>query len=236
MVIADIDVAVLAGGLGTRLRDVLPETPKILAPILGQPFLGHLLNWLVRQGARRVVLSLGYRAEEVVAFLQSHEFGPLEIQTVVEPRSLGTGGAIAFARPVLNTDPILVMNGDTIVDISLDAFCRAYFSSGAEASILCTQVENAGRYGQVEIDSRGRVYRFAEKDSTVTGTGWINAGAYLFGRSVLERIFALTEGSLERDILEKMPQGALHAFCVSGRFLDIGTPQSLALASEVLAS
>ena len=232
--IADIDITVLAGGLGTRLQKVLPDTPKILAPQRGQPFLEHLLRWLSSQGARRVLLALGYRAEGVLAYLESRSFTSLRVETIVEPEPLGTGGAVAFARAHLNSDPVMVVNGDTIVDADLNAFLASHQASGAEASILCAEVKNAGRYGRVEIDAASRVRRFEEKDPGSTGTHWINAGFYLFRRTVLDRIASLRKGSLEHDILEKMPPGSLHAFRTRGRFLDIGTPETLAVAPEVL--
>ena len=235
MNIADIDIAVLAGGLGTRLQGVLPETPKILAPVLGKAFLEHLLNWLIQQGARRVILCLGYRAGDVLAYLDARSFAPLEIRTVVEPEPLGTGGAIASARRLLNSEPVLVINGDTLVDADLNAFLAAYHTSHAEASILCAEVENTGRYGRLEIDAHDRVLRFVEKDAT-TGPAWINAGYYLFGRTALEAIATLPKGSLERDILQRMRSGTIHASRTHGRFLDIGTPETLGLAHEVLTS
>ncbi len=233
--IADIDIAILAGGLGTRLRDVLPETPKILAPVLGKAFLEHLLDRLIRQGARRVILCLGYRAGDVMAYLEARSFAPLEIWTVVEPKPLGTGGAIASARPLLNSDPVLVMNGDTLVDADLNAFLAGHRTSHAEASILCTEVEDSGRYGRLEIDAHDRVLRFVEKDAN-TGPAWINGGYYLFGRAALEAIATLSKGSLERDILQRMRPGTIHASRTHGRFLDIGTPETLSLAHEVLTS
>jgi len=233
--IADIDIAILAGGLGTRLRDVLPETPKILAPVLGKAFLEHLLDRLIRQGARRVILCLGYRAGDVMGYLEARSFAPLEIWTVVEPKPLGTGGAIASARPLLNSDPVLVMNGDTLVDADLNAFLAGHRTSHAEASILCTEVEDSGRYGRLEIDAHDRVLRFVEKDAN-TGPAWINGGYYLFGRAALEAIATLSKGSLERDILQRMRPGTIHASRTHCRFLDIGTPETLSLAHEVLAS
>lgn len=234
MDIRDIDIAVLAGGLGTRLREILPATPKILAPVGGKPFLEHLLAWLSRQKARRVLLCLGYRAADVLSLLEQRSFGTLEIETVIEPEALGTGGAVAFARPRFRSEPVLVMNGDTFVDVDLNAFLAAHQACGAEASILCVQVENAGRYGCVEIDAAGRLIRFTEKDSAATGAAWINGGMYLFGGALLERIAKLTKGSLERDILQNVPAGRIFAFQTQGRFLDIGTPETLALAPEVL--
>jgi NDP-sugar pyrophosphorylase family protein len=236
MILSAIDVAVLAGGMGTRLRGVLQDIPKILAPVAGQPFLEHVLVWLSRQGARRVVLCLGYRAEAVQVYLGGRDCGVLEIETVVEPRPLGTGGAIAFARHHFHSDPVLVMNGDTIIDADLNAFLAAHCQSTAEASILCAEVPNAGRYGRIEMDGNQRIARFVEKDATATGAAWINGGVYLFGGSVLERIGKLSIGSLERDVLEKMPGGQIYAYRAGSRFLDIGTPETLAIAPEVLSS
>src|SRR5437667_5285251 len=118
-VLDNVDVVVLAGGLGTRLGAVLPELPKILAPIAGRPFLNHLLEWLIEQGARRVILALGSKAGAVLRYLGTQSFPPLEILTVVEPQPLGTAGAIGFSLPYLNGDLVIVMNGDTLVDADL---------------------------------------------------------------------------------------------------------------------
>ena len=236
MEIANIDVAVLAGGLGTRLQGVLPATPKILAPVGGRPFLEHLLEWLIRQGARRTVLCLGYRSADVLAFLKTRSFAPLEVNTVIEAEPLGTGGAVANVLSRLTSDPVLVINGDTIVETDLKTFLAAHCASQAAASILCARVEDAGRYGRVEIDSQRRLVRFEEKNPAAGKSAWINTGFYLFGRTALQNIAKLTKGSLERDILEKMPAGTIHAFLTGGRFLDIGTPETLALAPEILTS
>jgi len=235
MGIADIDIAVLAGGQGTRLRGVLPETPKILAPILGKAFLEHLLDWLIRQGARRVILCLGYRGDDVVTYLKARSFAPLEIRTLVEPEPLGTGGAIALARSFLSSDPVLVINGDTILDADLNTFLAAHRTSRAEASILCPEVQDPRRYGRLEIDAHDRILRFVEKDAT-NGPAWVNGGYYLFGQATLEAIAKLSKGSLERDILQRMRPGTIHASRTHGRFLDIGTPETLGLANEVLMS
>lgn len=234
MDIGSIDVAILAGGLGTRLRGVLADAPKILAPVAGKPFLEHLLAWLARQGVRRVVLGLGYRAGDVLAFLETRPFPLLEIETVIEPEPLGTAGAVAYAASRFRSTPVLVMNGDTIVDADLNEFLRAHRAAAADASILCVEVADAGRYGAVEIGPGNRLLRFAEKDPAAVGAAWINAGMYLFNRPFLDRFAGIGKGSLERDVLETAPSGQILAFQTKGRFLDIGTPETLALAPEVL--
>ena len=109
--------------MGTRIRPVLGDLPKILAPILGRPYLAYLLDWLERFGARRVVLGLGHRAQAVVEYLEdAHPASQIEVTTVVEPSPLGTAGAIRFARGALRSDPVLVMNGDSFTDADLCAF------------------------------------------------------------------------------------------------------------------
>ncbi len=221
---------VLAGGLGTRLNGVLDDLPKIMAPIAGRPFLEYLLAWLIAQGADRVVLGLGHRATPVIAYLETHHFPPLKIQTVVEPRPLGTAGAIGFALPSLQSNPVMVMNGDTFVEADLPEFVASHRSAGAAASVLCVKVNDSHRYGRVEIDSFDRIARFEEKSSAPSAASWVNAGIYLFDRTVLKEIASRQQGSLEHDILEAMPPGSINAYRTEGRFLDIGVPESLARA------
>lgn len=222
---------VLAGGLGTRLGNLLPGVPKILAPIAGRPFLDYLLEWLAGQGASRVVLSLGHRAGPVMAYLETHRAPSLEVLTVVEPLPLGTAGAAAFALPWTASDPVMVMNGDTFVEADLSAFVTGYRKTKAAASVLCARVHDPQRYGRVEIDSGDRIARFEEKNSTRAAPSWVNAGVYLFDRAILEAIAKLKQGSLERDVLGAMPPGSIHAWRTEGKFLDIGTPESLAMAA-----
>ncbi|MDQ2105446.1 sugar phosphate nucleotidyltransferase [Azospirillum isscasi] len=231
--LAGVDVAVLAGGLGTRISAVLGDTPKVLAPVAGRAFLGHLLDRLAGFGARRVVLCLGHRAGRVTAWLARGDFdGSLDIVCRIEPEPLGTAGALGHARGALRSDPVLVMNGDTFVDADLGAFVAAHRASQAEASLLCVEVEDAGRYGRVEVDAGGRIRRFVEK---APGRGTVNAGMYLVSAAFLDHAAAAGAVSLERDVLERAPAGTLHAHVVQARFLDIGTPESLAMAGHVMA-
>ena len=227
----DLDVVVLAGGLGTRLAGVLDGTPKVLAPIGGLPFLAILLAWLQGFGAARVIFGLGHLAGEVETYLQSHAPEGMACVSVVEPEPLGTAGAIRHLADKLQNFPVLVLNGDTFVDADLCAFLGSHRNAGAAGSILCTQVADAGRYGSVDIQD-GRVNGFREKNSG-GGAGLINAGAYLFERDMLD-IIAGGGASLETDIFQKLAPGTLHGFAGDFSFLDIGTPDDLARAPEVL--
>jgi NDP-sugar pyrophosphorylase family protein len=231
-----LDVFVLAGGLGTRIRPVLGDVPKILAPIAGRPYLAHLLDWLLCFGARRVILGLGHRADAVLEYMKEQPAGPVELATVVEPSPLGTAGAIRYAREALRSDPVLIMNGDSFTDADLCAFVDHHTSSKAIGSILCAEVTDAGRYGRVEIDQRGRIAGFVEKDAAFHGSALINAGIYLLSNSLLDDIAAGDAASLERDIFERLPPGSLAAFTGRFRFIDIGTPESLAAAPGVFCA
>ena len=230
--LSNIDVAVLAGGLGTRIRGILGDTPKVLAPIAGRAFLGHLLDHLAQFGTRRVVLCLGHLADRVTAWLaQGDPSHSLDVVCEIEPQPLGTAGAIRFVRDELKTDPVMVMNGDTFLDADLRAFVASHRLSGAEASVLCVEVEDAARFGRVEVGPDSRVRRFLDK---APGRGVINAGVYLFSAAFLDRIAASGASSLTRDELHTMPPGTLHGHIAKARFIDMGTPESLAVAASVI--
>ena len=230
-----IDVAVLAGGLGTRLRSVLPDRPKVLAPINGRPYLDFLLDWLADFGVKRVVLCLGYRADVVQAHLRATPRDEMTVDYVVEPEPAGTAGALRYARAALRSDPVMVVNGDSFIDGDLRAFLVDHLSAGAVASILCAEVPDASRYGRVELDADGLVQRFVEKDSGASVSGLINAGVYLFDRPIVEEIAESGAESLERDIFPNLLMRGMRGQATDGAFLDIGTPESLSAAPEILS-
>ncbi|MGA2941159.1 MAG: sugar phosphate nucleotidyltransferase [Xanthobacteraceae bacterium] len=232
----NLDVFVIAGGLGTRIEPVLGKLPKLLAPVSGRPYLTYLLDWLRRFGAARVVLGLGHQAHAVVDFLKqdSASLRDLAVETVVEPRPLGTAGAVRFARQSLRSDPVLVMNGDSFADADLCKFLEHHRRMRAKATLLCAEVDDAGRYGRVELDQADRIQGFVEKDAAFHGSSPVNAGVYLFSAALLDEIAAGNATSLERDVFARAPAGSLAAFTGRFAFIDIGTPQSLALAGKVI--
>jgi mannose-1-phosphate guanylyltransferase len=236
--LATLDVLVIAGGLGTRIKSALGDTPKLLAPIGSRPYLAHMLDWLRRFGAKRIVLGLGHQAQAVVEFLDRNKsfYSDLTLVTVTEPRPLGTAGAIRFARPNLRTDPVLVMNGDSFADADLCAFVEHHKRAKAKATLLCADVDDAGRYGRVELDSDGRIRGFIEKDPSFHGKSAVSAGVYLFSAALLDEIATGGAVSLERDVFGRAASGSLDAFAGRFAFIDIGTPESLKLAERVLSA
>lgn len=229
MSLEGIDVAVLAGGLGTRIRSVLGDTPKVLAPVDGRPYLAWLLDWLGGFGTRRVVLCLGHLADRVTDWTRDHAPHGMEVAVSVEPEPMGTAGAIRLARPLFRSDPVVAMNGDTFVGADLARFVAAHRSLGSAITLLCAEVADAGRYGRVEIDA-GRITRFAEKEPGPARAGSINAGIYALSSTALDSLATTTARSIERDIFMTAPSGSIGAVMTRGQFIDIGTPESLQAA------
>ena len=230
---------ILSGGLGTRLRSVVADRPKVLALVAGQPYLAHLLDKLVKTGLRRVVLCTGYGADQVRA-----EFGAryreLDLEYSEEPEPLGTGGALRLALPQVESSTLLVLNGDSYCDADLRAFWRFHHgqpdsplsvasSDRHRGSLLLTNVANTRRFGSVTIEAGGRIRQFREKGEA-TGCGWISAGIYLLDRSLVEAIPPGRAVSLERELFPTWIAGGLYGFATASAFIDIGTPESYAAA------
>ena len=233
--LGDVDVAILAGGLGTRISGVLGTTPKALATVRGRAFLDHVFDHVGRFGGDRVVLLLGHLADKIISHVEQRAPTGPRVETVVEPTPQGTGSAIKLARPRLLSDPVLVLNGDTYLDVDLCSFLQSHRRSGAAQSILCLEVDDVSRYGSVELDGEGWIDRFVEKDPDRKGRGIINGGAYLFSHSSLDAIAAMTGESLERDYLQRLPAKQVHGHLAGqAKFVDIGTPEGLQAAESIV--
>jgi histidinol-phosphate phosphatase family protein len=232
MELSRVPVAVLAGGLGTRLRPVVSGRPKVLAPIGTRPFLAYLLDQIAAAGCRLVVLCTGYLGEQIAsAFGQS--YGSLRISYSQEQEPLGTGGALSLAMPHLESDCVLVMNGDSFCRIDLGDFWHWHCQQQASASIALARVTRSERYGSVKLDRAARVIEFSEKKNA--GEAWINAGMYLLSRELLESIPQRMNVSLEREIFPRWVGRGLYGYRAPGPFLDIGTPEDFAAAESFFA-
>lgn len=231
----DVDILILAGGLGTRITGVLGDTPKILAPVGDETFLDFTIDWLAAAGAKRLILCLGHGSQKVLTHLRSRPDDGINIETVVEDEPLGTAGALRLARPFIVSETVLVINGDSWVDVELGDFIASHRESGANVSVLCVGVANTSRYGSCEVDKYDRIARYVEKDPSRTGPGLINAGIYLFSGSALSLLMESQGSSLEYDFLQRLPGGTVHGYVASdAHFIDIGTPESLEVATEML--
>jgi len=232
---AFLEGIVLAGGLGTRLRTVLPDVPKCLAPIAGEPFLSYLFTYLARQGLRRLILALGYKADTIQTWVQNRSW-PFEVQFAIETASLGTGGAIQNAWPFTTTPHVLVVNGDTFCPASLPDFYQAHLQKKADISLISVPVSPAHRYGMLNISSEGWVQTFEEKQPRPIG--WINAGLYLLSRTWWEKqSFPTTfswEAYLQNALLSPQPPRIYAHQLPDTPFIDIGIPEDYERAQTYL--
>jgi NDP-sugar pyrophosphorylase family protein len=223
---------ILAGGLGTRLRGVLADRPKVLAPVAGRPFLSYLLDQLQTAGVQQVILCTGYRAEQLEdAFGQ--RYGALALSYSREPEPLGTGGAVRLALPHIQTESMLVLNGDSYVDCPLADLIAWHRQRQFAGSLLLTRVADAARFGTVSVDDSGAIRSFQEKRG-VAVPGWINAGIYLLARRLIEQLPEGRTVSLERDAFGRWLIEGLGGYQRQAAFLDIGTPESLAQSEDFL--
>lgn len=211
-----MQLAILAGGLGTRLSGTIPaDLPKPLAPIAGRPFLDHLLDWAIERGADDIVLLTGHGAETIGDHIGDGYRG-IPVRYSVEPTPLGTGGALLNARSLLCEEFVLV-NGDTFVEADLVALRRGLDSSPVVMGLV--EVTDTGRFGRVEVTD-GVVTGFHEKSSD--GPGLINAGVYALRRSVVDRL-PPGASSFEHDFLEpRLAEVAPRYLRCGPTFFDIG--------------
>lgn len=222
-----VTAVVLAGGFGTRIRHVLPDLPKPMAPVAGRPFVEWVVRFLGKQGVRRVVLSTGYLAEKIEARFAGGRVGPVEVSCVAERSPLGTAGGFLNAVEASGSETRgwLVLNGDSLVLTALEPLVMA-LNAEAEVALLGLRVADASRYGSLEVDETGQLLAFAEKRP---GPAVINAGVYLMRPEVLERFPAGRPLSFETDLFPGLvAAGArIQVVPVDAPFLDIGTEASL---------
>lgn len=223
--------AILAGGLGTRLRSVVADRPKVMAEVRGRPFLAYLLEQLAQAGFKHTVLCTGYLGEQVKATF-GDTYSSLHLQYSQESSPLGTAGALQLVLPLFQSEQVLVINGDSFCNANLSDFWAWYHAKkDAEAALLLTQVPDTKRYGRVQVEPSGQVLKFEEKGDT-EGAGWINAGIYLLERRLLSTIPKSRAVSLETEMFPDWIGQGLYGYCSQGRFLDIGTPESYAIADN----
>jgi D-glycero-alpha-D-manno-heptose 1-phosphate guanylyltransferase len=228
----DVPVALLVGGAGTRLRSVLPSTPKPLALVGDRSFL-ELLVWQLRhQGICHLVMCTGYLAEQI-----ENEFGDgrkweVAIEYSRERQPMGTAGAVKLAQPYLQqSSHFLVMNGDSFLEIDFDDLIRFHRGHGGLATVAVQGVKDASRYGNVQITAGNRVIGFNEKTGK-DAPGLVSAGVYVFDRTIFEYI-AEGPASLERDVFPKILGRGVYALEQRGIFIDIGIPEDYARAQAV---
>jgi NDP-sugar pyrophosphorylase family protein len=218
---------VLAGGLGTRLRQVVNDRPKVLAQAHGRPFLGYVLNFLVSQRIRHMILSVGYMADQIKTYAGDGSRWEIKLDYSVEQKPLGTGGALKLASKELQK-AFFALNGDTLFAADLLALWQAHSSAEADATIALLPVQGGQERGCVALAEDGRILSFDEKPPVVD-QALINGGVYVIEPRALESIQIGQQVSMERQVFPMLAaQRRLFGQVQMAYFTDIGTPQSLA--------
>ena len=218
----DKEVIILAGGFGTRLREVVGDLPKSLAPINDKPFLYYLISYLQKYGVNRFIFSLGYKHDLIVTYIREFH-SEIEAIFVVEDSPLGTGGAIKEALKISKSANILVVNGDTYFDFNLNDFYEKAILGQFPFTIALLKIENNYRYGFVELDEKNEIIRFCEKQES--NNVFINTGFYIINKEQLDFGANNDIFSLEKDFFESdLRKIKLYGIEFNDEFIDIGVP------------
>lgn len=226
------EAIILAGGLGTRLREAVPDLPKCMAPVNGKPFISYLVNRLLQQGVTRFVLALGYKSAIIEDYICKN-YPDANFIFSVEQEPLGTGGAILLAIQKALSPQVLILNGDTLFDIDTENLFSFHKDKQADCSLALKRMYHFSRYGTVVINEEEKVAEFLEKK--YCDTGLINGGVYVVNRDkILKECFPQV-WSFEKDYLETF----IHKHHIFGMeqnkyFIDIGIPEDFKRAQTEL--
>jgi D-glycero-alpha-D-manno-heptose 1-phosphate guanylyltransferase len=224
------EAIILAGGLGTRLRDTVPDLPKCLAPVAGNPFLYYVIDHLSKQGIEKFIFAVGYKKEMIEDFLQ-HIAIPIHWQVSIETEPLGTGGALKQACSKAVDPTVLVLNGDTLFRVEAQSLAAFHGRKQAACSLSLKPMTHFERYGVVELNPDDSVKSFQEKKYYPAGL--INGGVYAlqvdsFLKEDLPAVF-----SFEKDWLEKFyTQRPVFGLVQDQYFIDIGIPEDYERAQQ----
>jgi len=211
-----LETIILAGGLGTRLRHLLPNTPKVMAPVNGKPFLFYVLSFLKNSGVNRVVLSVGYLSEQISEHF-GDSFEGMVLEYSREEAPLLTGGAIKKSLELCREESVFVFNGDTFLGVDMQKMMGAFTREGYQSMIAVRKMTNFDRYGTVTLEGN-RIINFKEKE--FQNVGLINAGVYLIKREFLKK--APEVFSYEKFLTENINSISIGAWETDGYFIDIG--------------
>lgn len=217
------EAIILAGGLGTRLRSVVNDVPKCMAPVNGIPFIHFITGYLKHEGIEHFIFSLGYKHEIIIEYLDA-TFPELDKTYSVETEPLGTGGAIRKACSQVRGNSVIILNGDTMFNINLNTLANTHEQKKAACTVALKEMKQFSRYGAVEKDDNERITAFKEKQYCEKGL--INGGVYAvdkaqFIRKDLPLIFSFEKDYLEAFLTEDVIAGEVY----DHYFIDIGVPE-----------
>lgn len=226
-IIKDIDVIILCGGKGKRLKPLVNDRPKPMAEIGGCPFLDILIDYIASFGFRRFILCTGYKGDFIEKYYQTKD-SPLTILFSQEKFPLGTAGAIKNAETLIESKPFfLAMNGDSLYKLDFKAFIDFYINKHALYSLVVSDIKDKGDYGKVVLDKNGNILSFYEKVGAKSKAGLVSVGIYLLHRAIFSEIPPNKTCSIEYDIFPQLVNKNFFGFVTHNKFIDIGTPERL---------
>lgn len=230
-----MEALILAGGLGTRLREAVPDVPKPMAPIRNRPFLEHQMDYWIGQGVTRFILSVGYKHELIEAHFGS-AYRQCPVAYVREASPLGTGGGLLLGLSQAHDDLVLVLNGDTFFEVNLAVMRERHEATQADVTVALRRIANNDRYGEVALDTQGLVATFSAAASG--GEGIINGGVYLVRPAALLGLgYASGDKlALEQDLFPCLLKAGkrVAGFVTNTNFIDIGIPEDYYRAADIL--
>ncbi|MDQ6757304.1 MAG: nucleotidyltransferase family protein [Bacteroidota bacterium] len=223
---------ILGGGLGTRLRSVIPDLPKCMAPVSGKPFLAYVVAYLQTQGIEKFILSIGYKSETIIEYLNS-QAKDFQYQLSIEDEPLGTGGAIKFACTKSSEKTVVVVNGDTLFKINLNKLAAFHHMCGAHCTLSLKPMKDFDRYGIVELNKDYSIRSFKEKQFYESGL--INGGVYILDAEKFLKEDMPEKFSFEKDYLEILyNKRRMYGVIQDEYFIDIGIPEDYERAQTEL--
>jgi len=219
----NMECIVLAGGLGTRLQGVIGAYPKCMAPVNDKPFLEYIFRYLTEQNCSRVILSLGFKHEVIIAWLAEHAW-PFEIDYVIEYEPLGTGGGISLAIEKAKNENVCVLNGDTMFRVKLAEMKAFHEKAKADTTLALKSMTDFDRYGVVKTNGANIILSFEEKKYQEQGS--INGGVYIINKTALIQKQLPQKYSFEKEYLEAFVNDQkFYGFESDAYFIDIGIPE-----------
>jgi D-glycero-alpha-D-manno-heptose 1-phosphate guanylyltransferase len=233
----DVSAVILAGGFGTRIQHLVPNTPKPMVPVAGRPFVDWVILYLRKQGIRKVVISTGYREEVFRTHFQEHPIPGVTVQCIPEEKPLGTGGGFLNATEKSEEAPSswLLLNGDTLTFADVGAGLELLDSEGIQGVLYGVEVPDTSRFGSLELDNSGNLKGYLEK---MPGRGMVSTGVTILRHSILDQFPGERPLSIEKQVFPALIAAGsrLRVLPMTMPFLDIGTPETLGRADDFIAS
>jgi len=221
----NIDVVILCGGKGERLRPVLNDKPKVLADINGRPFLELLIDNLKSFGFRKFIVSVGYKREGIIDHFKDRE----DIVFSPEETALGTGGGLKKAKGLVKSDTFMAMNGDSFCDLDFNRLLSFHNQKKAFLTLALTKAPEAKDYGTVSVDASGKIKSFREKTEG-SDIRLVSAGIYMMNKEIFNQMPKVGTFSLEYDLFPKTESS--FGYITRAKLYDIGTPERYNQAKE----